>query len=97
MRPAINVGNSVSRVGVRPNKGDEAGRGHVVTDLASTEFAASLSLIDLTSNSGPAQSRARLTEILKQPQYSPIPVEQQVFIWTATKGLADDIAVRIRI
>jgi len=36
----------------------------------------------------------RLTEILKQPQYSPIPVEQQVLIiWTATKGLVDDVAV----
>jgi F-type H+-transporting ATPase subunit alpha len=36
----------------------------------------------------------RLTEILKQPQYQPMPVEAQVLIiWTVTNGLADDVAV----
>ncbi|MDQ3801199.1 MAG: F0F1 ATP synthase subunit alpha, partial [Acidobacteriota bacterium] len=36
----------------------------------------------------------RLTEILKQPQYQPMPVENQVFIiWAVTNGLADDIEV----
>ena len=36
----------------------------------------------------------RLTEILKQGQYQPMPVENQVFIiWTVSNGLADDIAV----
>jgi F-type H+-transporting ATPase subunit alpha len=37
---------------------------------------------------------ARLTELLKQPQYSPMPVEQQVVVlWAGTKGMIDDIAL----
>ena len=36
----------------------------------------------------------RLTEVLKQPQYSPMPVEQQVIVlWAATKGFLDDVAI----
>ncbi|HEY6552779.1 MAG TPA: F0F1 ATP synthase subunit alpha [Vicinamibacteria bacterium] len=97
-RPAINVGNSVSRVGgsaqVKAMKG-VAGR--LRLDLAQyrelAAFAMFASDLDKSTQAQLARGQ-RLTEILKQNQYSPIAVEKQiVIILAATSGLLDTIPV----
>jgi len=97
-RPAINVGNSVSRVGgsaqVKAMKG-VAGR--LRLDLAQyrelAAFAMFASDLDKSTQAQLARGQ-RLTEILKQNQYSPIAVEKQiVIILAATSGLLDAIPV----
>jgi F-type H+/Na+-transporting ATPase subunit alpha len=98
VRPAINVGNSVSRVGgSAQTKAMKQVAGTLRLDLAQYRDLAAFAQFgsDLDKATQAQLSRGqRLTEILKQPQYSPMPVEQQVLIiWTATKGLVDDIAV----
>jgi len=98
VRPAINVGNSVSRVGGSAQiKAMKAVAGTLRIDLAQyrelAAFAQFGSDLDKSTQSQLERGR-RLTEILKQGQYQPMPVEQQVMIiWTVTNGLADDIAV----
>lgn len=98
VRPAINVGNSVSRVGGSAQiKAMKQVAGTLRLDLAQfrdlaafAQFASDLDKATLAQlNRG-----QRLTEILKQPQYSPQPVEIQVLvIWAATQGFIDDIEI----
>jgi F-type H+/Na+-transporting ATPase subunit alpha len=98
VRPAINVGNSVSRVGGSAQiKAMKQVAGTLRIDLAQfrelAAFAQFGSDLDKATLSQLERGR-RLTEILKQGQYQPMEVEKQVMIiWTVTNGLADDIAV----
>ena len=98
VRPAINVGNSVSRVGGSAQiKAMKQVAGTLRIDLAQfrelAAFAQFGSDLDKSTQAQLERGR-RLTEILKQPQYSPMEVEDQVFIiWTVTNGFADDLAV----
>ena len=98
VRPAINVGTSVSRVGgaaqVKPMR-KVAGR--LRLDLAQYReleaFAAFASDLDRASRAQ-LDRGARLVELLKQPNYSPYPVEEQVVsVWAGTEGKLDDIPV----
>ena len=99
VRPAINVGNSVSRVGGAAQiKAMKQVAGTLRIDLAQfrelAAFAQFGSDLDKSTQSQLERGK-RLTEILKQGQYQPMPVENQVFIiWTVTNGLADDIEVQ---
>jgi F-type H+-transporting ATPase subunit alpha len=98
VRPAINVGNSVSRVGgSAQTKAMKQVAGTLRLDLAQYRDLAAFAQFgsDLDKATQAQLNRGqRLTEILKQPQFTPMPVEQQVLIiWTATKGLVDDVAV----
>ncbi|MDR1842045.1 MAG: F0F1 ATP synthase subunit alpha [Holophagales bacterium] len=98
VRPAINVGISVSRVGGAAQlKAMKQVAGSLKLDLAQyrelaafSQFGSDLDKATLTQlNRG-----QRLVEILKQPQYQPMPVEKQVtIIWTASRGYLDDIPV----
>ncbi len=97
-RPAINVGNSVSRVGGSAQiKAMKQVAGTLRLDLAQFRelqaFAQFGSDLDKATQAQLARGR-RLTEILKQPQYQPMDVEKQVLvIWAATNGYTDDIAI----
>jgi F-type H+-transporting ATPase subunit alpha len=98
IRPAINVGNSVSRVGGSAQiKAMKAVAGTLRLDLAQfrelAAFAQFGSDLDKATQSQLARGQ-RLTEILKQPQYQPIDVEKQVLIiWAASNGFLDDVPV----
>ncbi|HEY4425415.1 MAG TPA: F0F1 ATP synthase subunit alpha [Pyrinomonadaceae bacterium] len=97
-RPAINVGNSVSRVGGSAQiKAMRQVAGTLRLDLAQFRelqaFAQFGSDLDKATQAQLARGQ-RLTEILKQPQYQPMDVEKQVLvIWAATNGFTDDIAI----
>lgn len=97
IRPAINVGKSVSRVGSAAQiKAMKQVTGTLKLDLAQfwalESFAAFASDLDETSKKQLARGE-RLVEILKQNENSPLTVEQQVFIiFTATQGLLDDVS-----
>jgi F-type H+-transporting ATPase subunit alpha len=97
-RPAINVGNSVSRVGGSAQVKAMTGvAGRLGLDLAQyrelAAFAMFASDLDKSTQAQLARGQ-RLTEILKQNQYSPIAVEKQiVIILAATSGLLDAIPV----
>jgi F-type H+-transporting ATPase subunit alpha len=98
VRPAINVGNSVSRVGGSAQvKAMKQVAGTLRLDLAQYRDLAAFAMFasDLDKATQSQLNRGmRLTELLKQPQYSPMPVEQQVLsIWAGTKGFIDDIAL----
>jgi F-type H+-transporting ATPase subunit alpha len=98
IRPAINVGNSVSRVGGAAQvKAMKQVAGTLRIDLAQyrelAAFAQFGSDLDKSTQSQLERGK-RLTEILKQGQYKPMEVENQVLIiWTATNGFVDDVAV----
>ena len=98
VRPAINVGNSVSRVGGSAQiKAMKSVAGTLRIDLAQyrelAAFAQFGSDLDKATQAQLERGK-RLTEILKQPQYQPMEVEDQVIIvWTVTNGYGDDIAV----
>src|SRR6266567_914121 len=98
IRPAINVGNSVSRVGGSAQiKAMKQVAGSLRLDLAQFRelqaFAQFGSDLDKATQSQLARGQ-RLTEILKQAQYQPVDVEKQVLvIWAATNGYTDDIAI----
>jgi F-type H+-transporting ATPase subunit alpha len=98
VRPAINVGTSVSRVGGSAQvKGMRTVSGRLRLDLAQYReleaFSAFASDLDKASRNQ-LERGARLVELLKQPQYSPLSVtEEIVTIWTGTTGQLDDIAV----
>jgi len=97
-RPAINVGNSVSRVGGSAQiKAMKQVAGTLRLDLAQFRelqaFAQFGSDLDKATQAQLARGQ-RLTEILKQPQYQPMDVEKQVLvIWSATNGYTDDVAI----
>ncbi len=98
IRPAINVGNSVSRVGGAAQiKAMKQVAGSLRLDLAQyrelAAFAQFGSDLDKATQAQLARGQ-RLTEFLKQPQYQPMDVEKQVLIiWAATNGYADDVPV----
>ncbi|HSK54339.1 MAG TPA: F0F1 ATP synthase subunit alpha [Jiangellales bacterium] len=98
VRPAINVGISVSRVGGAAQvKAMKKVAGSLRLDLAQYRdleaFAAFASDLDAASRAQ-LDRGARLVELLKQPQYSPFPVNHQVVsIWAGTTGRLDDVPV----
>ncbi|MDQ5851284.1 MAG: F0F1 ATP synthase subunit alpha [Chloroflexota bacterium] len=98
VRPAINVGLSVSRVGTAAQiKAMKAVAGQLRLDLA--QFRELAAFAQFGSDLDPATKAQldrgqRLTEVLKQPQYQPYPVEDQVILlWAATNGMMDSVAV----
>ncbi|MET1043434.1 MAG: F0F1 ATP synthase subunit alpha [Microbacteriaceae bacterium] len=97
-RPAVDVGISVSRVGGDAQvKSIKKVSGTLKLELAQYRsleaFAMFASDLDATSKRQLARG-ARLTELLKQPQYSPYPVEDQVVsIWAGTNGKLDEVPV----
>jgi F-type H+-transporting ATPase subunit alpha len=98
VRPAINVGISVSRVGgSAQTKAMKSVAGSLRLDLAQFReleaFSAFASDLDAASKAQLERGQ-RLVELLKQGQYSPMPAERQVVsIWAGTKGFLDDVAV----
>jgi F-type H+-transporting ATPase subunit alpha len=98
VRPAINVGNSVSRVGGSAQiKAMRQVAGTLRLDLAQYRELAAFAQFgsDLDKTTQAQLNRgARLVEILKQPQYAPLPVERQVsIIFAGTNGYLDNIPV----
>src|ERR1700754_1665166 len=98
VRPAINVGNSVSRVGGSAQiKAMRQVAGTLRLDLAQfrelSAFAQFGSDLDKSTQAQLARGQ-RLVEILKQPQYQPLAVEKQVaIIYAATKGYLDAVPI----
>jgi len=98
VRPAINVGNSVSRVGGSAQiRAMRSVAGTLRLDLAQyrelAAFAQFGSDLDKATQAQLNRGR-RLVEILKQPQYQPLAVEKQVMIvYAATKGFLDSVAI----
>ena len=98
VRPAINVGQSVSRVGgnaqVRAMRKVAGTLRLSLSQFRDLEaFAAFASDLDAASRAQ-LERGARLVELLKQPQYAPYPVEEQVVsIWSGTTGQLDDVPV----
>src|SRR5436309_4577882 len=97
-RPAINVGLSVSRVGSAAQiKAMKQVAGRIKLELAQYREMAAFSPFasDLDASTQRLLNRgARLTELLKQPQYTPYPIEEQVVaIFTGVKGYLDKLPV----
>ena len=98
IRPAVNVGLSVSRVGSAAQiKAMKQVAGKIKLDLAQyremAAFAQFASDLDASTQKLLARG-ARLTELLKQPQYAPMTIEDQVaVIFAGTRGYLDGIAV----
>jgi len=98
VRPAINVGNSVSRVGGSAQiKAMRQVAGTLRLDLAQYRELAAFAQFgsDLDKATQAQLTRgARLVEVLKQPQYAPLPVERQVaLIYAGTNGYLDNVAL----
>jgi F-type H+/Na+-transporting ATPase subunit alpha len=98
IRPAINVGNSVSRVGGSAQiKAMRQVAGSLRLDLAQYRELAAFAQFgsDLDASTQAQLNRgARLVEILKQPQYNPLPIEKQVLlIYAGTNGFLDPVPV----
>src|SRR6201987_6003449 len=98
IRPAIDVGNSVSRVGGSAQiKAMKQVAGGLRLSLAQYRALAAFSQFGSDLDKATQAQLAlgeRLTEILKQPQYQPMDVEKQVLlIWAATNGYTDDVPV----
>jgi F-type H+/Na+-transporting ATPase subunit alpha len=98
IRPAVNAGISVSRVGGNAQiKAMKQVAGRLRLDLA--QFRELEAFAQFGSELDPATQKqlsrgARIVEILKQPQYRPMPVQQQVMIiFAVTNGLLDDVDV----
>jgi F-type H+/Na+-transporting ATPase subunit alpha len=96
VRPAINVGNSVSRVGGSAQiKAMRQVAGTLRLDLAQYRELAAFAQFGSDLDKATQQQLARgqrLVEILKQPQYQPLPVEKQVLIiFAATNGYFDAV------
>src|SRR5882762_6407297 len=98
IRPAINVGLSVSRVGSAAQiKAMKQVAGRIKLELAQYREMASFS--QFASDLDPSTQRllargARLTELLKQPQYQPVPVEEQaVVIFAGVRGYLDKVPI----
>jgi F-type H+-transporting ATPase subunit alpha len=98
VRPAINVGRSVSRVGGSAQiKAMRKVAGQL--RLALSQYRDLEAFASFASDLDPASRAqldrgARLVELLKQPQYAPYPVEEQVVsIWAAGNGYLDDVPV----
>ena len=98
VRPALNVGISVSRVGGAAQvKAMKQVAGSIKLELAQYRELAAFAQFgsDLDKATLAQLNRGqRLVEVLKQPQYQPLPGEKQVaVIWAATSGYLDDLAV----
>jgi len=98
VRPAVNAGISVSRVGGNAQiKAMKQVAGRLRLDLA--QYRELEAFAQFGSELDPATQRQlargeRIVEVLKQPQYRPMPVEQQVaIIFAVTNGFLDDVAV----
>src|SRR5437867_883716 len=98
VRPAVNAGISVSRVGGNAQiKAMKQVAGRLRLDLA--QYRELEAFAQFGSELDPATQRqlargARVVEVLKQPQYQPMPVDQQVIvIFAVTNGLIDDVNV----
>lgn len=99
IRPAINVGLSVSRVGsAAQTKAMKKVAGSIKLELAQYREMAAFAQFgsDLDASTQRLLNRgARLTELLKQPQFSPLPFEEQtVSIFAGTQGFLDGIATQ---
>tara|TARA_B100000989_G_C19501688_1_gene454577 strand:+ start:95 stop:1630 length:1536 start_codon:yes stop_codon:yes gene_type:complete len=99
IRPAVNVGLSVSRVGSAAQiKAMKQVSGSIKLDLAQFREMEAFSQFasDLDASTRKLLERGRrLTEILKQPQYSPLTVEQQVvIIYAGVNGFIDNIDIK---
>jgi len=99
IRPAVNVGLSVSRVGFAAAiKATKQVGSTLKLDLA--QYRELAAFAQFGSDLDPATQRQlargqRLTELLKQPQFQPLPVENQVAIlFAGTQGLLDDVEVK---
>ena len=98
IRPAVNVGLSVSRVGSAAQvKAMKQVAGRIKLELAQYREMASFAQFssDLDASTQQLLARgSRLTELLKQPQYHPLPIEEQVVaIFTGVRGYLDKIDV----
>jgi F-type H+-transporting ATPase subunit alpha len=98
VRPAMNVGISVSRVGSSAQiRAMRTATGSLKSDLAQFREMAAFAKFgsDLDAATQKLLARgARLTELLKQPQYAPLQAEEQVcVIYAGTRGYLDPIAV----
>ncbi len=98
IRPAVNVGISVSRVGSAAQiKAMKKVAGSIKLELA--QYREMAAFAQFASDLDPATQKllargARLTEVLKQPQFSPLPVEEEVIaIYAGTNGYLDGIDV----
>ena len=98
IRPAIDVGASVSRVGSAAQiKAMKQVAGSIKLELA--QFREMEAFAQFASDLDPSTQKLlargqRLTQLLKQPQYSPLSVEEQVFvIFAGTKGYLDNVPV----
>ena len=98
IRPAINVGLSVSRVGSAAQiKAMKQVAGKIKLELA--QYREMAAFAQFASDLDPATQRllargARLTELLKQPQFKPVPVEEQVIaIFAGTRGYLDKVEI----
>jgi F-type H+-transporting ATPase subunit alpha len=98
IRPAVNVGLSVSRVGSSAQiKAMKQVAGSIKLELA--QYREMAAFAQFASDLDPATQKLlargeRLTELLKQPQFSPLPVEEQVVsIFAGTKGYLDGVKV----
>jgi F-type H+-transporting ATPase subunit alpha len=99
IRPAINVGLSVSRVGsAAQTKAMKKVAGSIKLELAQYREMAAFAQFgsDLDASTQKLLARgARLTELLKQPQFQPMPVEEQVAsIYAGTQGFLDSVETR---
>ncbi|HEX8300240.1 F0F1 ATP synthase subunit alpha [Sphingomonas sp.] len=99
IRPAINVGLSVSRVGsAAQTKAMKKVAGSIKLELAQYREMAAFAQFgsDLDASTQKLLNRgARLTELLKQPQFAPLPFEEQtVSIFAGTQGFLDAVAVQ---
>ena len=97
IRPAINVGTSVSRVGSNAQKAMKSVTGQLKLDLARywelQAFAQFSAACDRYTLAQLARGE-RIVEILKQPQYEPMPLHNEVFIiYAATNGYTDTLPV----
>jgi len=99
IRPAVNVGLSVSRVGSAAQvKAMKQVSGGIKLDLA--QYREMAAFAQFASDLDPATQKLlargeRLTELLKQDQYSPMPTEEQVVsIYAGTEGYLDSISVK---
>ena len=98
VRPALNVGISVSRVGgAAQTKAMKQVSGRLKLDLA--QFRDLQAFAQFSSDLDPETKKQiergrRITEVLKQPPYSPVPVEEQVVaLWSVTNGYMDEVEV----
>ncbi|QQG40498.1 MAG: F0F1 ATP synthase subunit alpha [Candidatus Levyibacteriota bacterium] len=98
IRPAINVGNSVSRVGGAAQSGTmKSVSGKMRLELAQyrelAAFAQFGSELDAATQKQLEKGK-RMTEILKQPQYQPLPESLEVLsLWAVSNGFLDDVPV----